>query len=569
VVSPDLTRNDRRKQGPGGSPITNEGAGGEVYGTIFYLAESPHEAGTIWAGTDDGLVHLTRDGGKSWSEVTPKGLPEAQINAIEVSPHDKATAYVAVTRYKLNDFSPDVFRTTDYGRTWTRIVEGIPATTFVRVVREDTVRKGLLYAGTETGLYVSFDGGARWQPFQLNLPVVPITDLKVHGNDLVAATQGRAFWILDDLTVLRQLDDRTKTDVHLYTPSPALRVDGSGAGVPGLGRNPPNGAVIYYHLAKAPDAKTPVSVEILDQGGRVLRKLTSAETPAEASGPGPAPAARAAGRPTTKAGLNRVVWDLRATPVARVPGVFSQSPPVGPRVVPGRYQVRLTVGSVAQTASVEVRPDPRTSVAPDAWTAWQQLITAIQDRVNEMHGAVTELRDVREQVNALLPRVTGHAKAAGIEKAGKALVQRITAWEETILQPRQKTFQDVINFRNQLNEHYLFLGQALDGALPPVTDGMRERFTDLEARWADRAAELAAIRDREIPAFNALVKDSAVLPIVPKRPTAPTQGAQGEGAVRPGAGADSAERANASRTDHERTRGRSVRSGSPVPPSSM
>jgi hypothetical protein len=205
TISPDLTRNDRSRQGPGGTPITNEGAGGEVYNTIATVAESPKQAGLIWVGTDDGLVQLTRDGGRSWENVTPKGLPEALVNAVEASPHDAGTAYLAVTRYKFNDFTPHFYRTRDFGKTWDQIVNGVPADTWARVIREDPVRKGLLYAGTEAGALVSFNGGDTWQSLRQNLPVVPVTDLKVQGNDLVAATSGRAFWILDDLGVLRQL----------------------------------------------------------------------------------------------------------------------------------------------------------------------------------------------------------------------------------------------------------------------------------------------------------------------------------------------------------------------------
>ena len=203
-VSPDLTRNEPEKQGRAGVPFTDEAAGAEHYNTIFSLVESPHEAGAIWVGSDDGLVHLTRDGGESWSDVTPDGLPEAQINSIEVSPHDPATVWLAVTAYKLDDFAPMIYRTNDYGASWSRHVAGLPEDDFVRVVREDVVRSGLLFAGTETGVWVSFDDGGAWQPLQLNLPPVPVTDLRVHGDDLVAATQGRAFWILDGLGPLRE-----------------------------------------------------------------------------------------------------------------------------------------------------------------------------------------------------------------------------------------------------------------------------------------------------------------------------------------------------------------------------
>ena len=238
-ISPDLTRNEKATQGPSGGPITFDNTGVEVYGVIFALAESPHEAGTIWAGTDDGLVQLTRDGGKNWANVTPKGLPErVQVNSIEISPHDAASAWIAATMYKHDDARPYLYRTTDYGKTWTKLVSGIPDGAFTRVVREDPVRKGLVFAGTERGLFVSFDDGAAWQPFQRNLPVVPITDLTIKDGDLVVATQGRAFWILDDLSALRQwIPAVEKETVHLFKPRPAVRFGSGGRGEGG----PPRG----------------------------------------------------------------------------------------------------------------------------------------------------------------------------------------------------------------------------------------------------------------------------------------------------------------------------------------
>ncbi len=305
AISPDLTRNDKSRQGPGGVPITNEGAGGEVYNTIATVAESPKQAGLIWVGTDDGLVQLTRDGGASWQNVTPKGLPEALVNAVEASPHDAGTAYIAVTRYKFNDFTPHFYRTRDFGRTWDRIVSGVPADSWARVIREDPIRQGLLYAGTETGMLVSFDGGDHWQPLQRNLPVVPVTDLKVQGNELVAATSGRAFWILDDLGVLHQLSPETaQRDVALLAPAPAYRVPGGGFSLPlpRTGQNPPPGAQLRFFLKRAPDSANPVTVEVLDASGAVVRSW--------ATRPGPGSSADSL---RASAGMNLLRWNLRHT----------------------------------------------------------------------------------------------------------------------------------------------------------------------------------------------------------------------------------------------------------------
>ncbi|MFQ5674272.1 MAG: WD40/YVTN/BNR-like repeat-containing protein, partial [bacterium] len=349
-ISPDLTRNEEEKQGNGGGPITNEAAGGETYNTIFYVVESEHEAGTIWTGSDDGLVHITRDGGKTWNDVTPKGIGEAQINAIEVSPHDPATAYIAVTGYKLDDFKPYIFKTGNYGKSWKRLVKGIPEESFVRVVREDPNRQGLLYAGTETGVFVSFDDGKQWQPFQLNLPVVPVTDLTIHSNDLIAATQGRAFWILDDLTPLHQINDQmAKEQNFLFAPRTTVLTGGGSRKIPGIGQNPPNGAIIYYFFAQAPDtSKVEVKLEILDSDDHVVKTYTAKKKPGDPGASGRFQDPLPKNLPI-KEGMNRFVWNLRREDMSRVPKLFTYGNLQGFHVAPGAYTARLTVGEVMKT----------------------------------------------------------------------------------------------------------------------------------------------------------------------------------------------------------------------------
>ncbi|HQQ83876.1 MAG TPA: glycosyl hydrolase, partial [Cyclobacteriaceae bacterium] len=329
VVSPDLTRNDVTKLGVSGVPYTNEGAGGENYGTLAYVHEAPNEP-VIWTGSDDGLVHMTRDGGKTWNNVTPQGLPECLINSIEVSPHNNATAYIATTRYKFNDFAPGLYKTTDYGKTWTKINNGIPYGAFTRVIREDDTRKDLLYAGTETGFFVSFDGGNQWNPLQLNLPVVPITDLKVHQGDLLASTQGRAFWILDDLGPIRQY--QATRGFSLYQPEDNYRVfagspldnvtseDEDGPGRASMtGINPASGTVIYYELPAKMDSTAKLSLQILDEKGQVVRQFSTEKDKKFVTYPG---------GPSTepllprKAGMNRFVWDGRYPTLKGVPNIF-------------------------------------------------------------------------------------------------------------------------------------------------------------------------------------------------------------------------------------------------------
>jgi photosystem II stability/assembly factor-like uncharacterized protein len=512
-ISPDLTRDEPDKQGAGGGPITNEGAGGEVYNTILYVVESPHAAGTIWVGSDDGLVHLTRDGGANWSDVTPPGLPESMINAIEVSPHDPATAYIAVTRYKFGDFAPLAYRTTDYGATWTSIVADLPSGSFVRVVREDPTRPGLLYAGTETGVHVSFDGGAAWQPLQLDLPVVPITDLTIRDNDLVAATQGRSFWILDDLAPLQEIAARVPTEApHLYAPSPARRIGGGGFSLPRehLGENPPDGVLLYYTLGEELDAAAAdeLVLELLDATGAVLRRVSNRP-------PDPPPPANPF-FPTppdvlpTKEGMNRYVWNLRRDDLVQVEGLFSFGPLQGPMVAPGVYQARLTLGDRVVTRQVTVEPDPRAGATAEEFAAQQEMILAIAGRLAEIHQTVLDMRQVKSGVETSLGRVAGHAAAESFETAAASVVDAIDALEAELVQVKSQTFQDIINFPNRLNMDYMDLMGKVDGMAPPINQGMTRRLEDLEVRWAGYAAERDRILDEALAAFNALFAEHQI-----------------------------------------------------------
>ncbi len=557
AISPDLTRNEVGKQGPGGGPITNEAAGAETYNTILYFVESPHEAGTFWAGTDDGLVHLSRDHGETWSDVTPETIGEAQINAIEVSPHDPAVAWLAVNRYKLGDFTPHIFKTGDYGATWTRRAEGLGEEAFVRVVRADPDRPGLLYAGTETGLYISFDDGVRWQPFQLNLPVVPITDLAIRGRDLVAATQGRAFWILDDLTPLHQIGDEVATSQgFLFKPRDAYRVDWGGGETPaGRGENPPAGAILYYHLsdevveqladkaeeeeADEPEAGEPeagepvegeeseeadgdedseavVELEILDGEGQVIRAFSSRELEEEE---GTIPASRLGfgelQRLPAKAGMNRFVWDLRRERVSHVPELFVLVPGSKTyRVAPGTYRARLAFSDAVVEKTFNVLPDPRFPYSEEDFDVQQSLIAAIWGTVDTIHVAVSRMRQVRQQVEDLMERTDGRDGADEIRAAGEALTEKIAAWEEQLVQAKQQTFQDVINFPNQLNAQLLFLLETVDASDPPVTSGARRRYVDLAAAWGQRQVDMEALLAEDVAAFNALFETHQVPAVI-------------------------------------------------------
>jgi photosystem II stability/assembly factor-like uncharacterized protein len=364
AISPDLTRNDKSKQEPSGGSITIDDTGTEYYDTIFAIAESPVAKGLIWAGTDDGLIQLTRDGGKTWNNVTPKDLPEwSRVSQIEASPFDAGTAYVAIDRHQFDDNRPYIWKTSDYGKTWTQGTKGIPDTTFVRAVREDPKKKGLLYAGTESGVYVSFNNGGDWRPLQLNLPRVPIHDLIVKNDDLVLATHGRSFWILDDVAPLRQYtDDLSRQAVHLYKPAVAYRIhnpERPPRRVSMAGTNPPSGAVIDFFVKEAPKAET--RIDIFDSQGQKVRSFSSLKTevPDEPLDPDDKKPEK---QIKVEAGLNRFVWDLYYENANRVPGYYLweyDAGARGPLALPGNYQVRLTVDGQTQTAPIEVKLDPR------------------------------------------------------------------------------------------------------------------------------------------------------------------------------------------------------------------
>ena len=407
-VSPDLTRNEKQKQGKGGGPYTNEAVGAENYGTLSYIIESPHEKGVIWTGSDDGLVQLTRDGGKSWNNVTPTGLSECLINAIDVSPHDRATAYVATTRYKFNDYTPAIYKTTDYGKTWTNISKGLPYGAYTRVVREDPERKDLLFAGTETGMYISWTGGKSWQPFQLNLPVTPITDLVIKHGDLAIATSGRAFWILDDLGLLRQYDPTAKESLKVYKPEDAVLGNWSGEldkteeefkGTNSFkGVNPANGVVVYYELPKSPDS-VQVSIEIRDSEEKVVRTFSSVKNKAFKKYDGGPPAEPV----LTKAkGINRFVWDMRYPTMIGVPTAYLESSFRGHKAPPGKYSVILKYDDKEVKTNFSILPNPLYETSPATYQEYHSFMLNMEENLSEMHRKVNAMLQMRKQIEQIL-----------------------------------------------------------------------------------------------------------------------------------------------------------------------
>lgn len=501
TISPDLTRNEVDKHGAGGAPFTNEAAGGEIYNTITYLTESPHEQGVLWAGTDDGLLQLTKDEGETWNNVTPLGIKDGIINSIEVSPHDAATAYIVVMRYKSMDLSSYIFKTKDYGATWTKITNGIVGDhTFARVVREDRKQKGLLYAGTETGMFISLNDGALWQPLQLNLPLVPINDITIQDNDLVIATSGRSFWILDDISPLQNLAT-AKKGIEIFTPKDTYLFFGGHTDkpVPGLGENPKSGVTFDYYLPQTLDS-TALTLEVLLNNVviRTLSNDTQEKTTSWAGGPS---------KPQvlpSKKGYNRATWDFKKDPLPSVAKVFVFGSHDGSAVGPGKYTLRLHTDNDTTETLVRILPNPNVKANTTDYAAQQTMLNTIETAVRDIHDAVNAMRSAKTQLAQYKTVLEGNAAAEELLKKGDSLTKRITTWEEQLIQPKQKTFQDVINFPNKLNAQFLHLrgyGAAVD---PKITSGAKERLADLQQQWESYKLEHDAIVSKEMKEYNAL-----------------------------------------------------------------
>ncbi len=515
AVSPDLTRNDKTKLGPSGGPITKDNTSVEYYGTIFALAESPRDGQVLWAGSDDGLVHVTRDGGRTWTGVTPKGLPEwSRISQIDASAHDAGTAWLAVNRYQLDDYRPYAYVTTDFGATWRAIAAGLPADSFVRVVREDPVRRGLVFAGTETGVHVSFDAGASWQTLQRNLPVVPVTDLVIKDADVVISTQGRSFWILDDIAALRQAKPELATAAaHLFAPSPAYRFGGpEGRGA--TGKNPPQGARLQYLLKEAPKEGEEIKLEILDAKGTLVRALSSKEEKTDEDrdpereaffGP-PAPKTIPA-----KTGLNSYTWDLRYPEASKFQGMILWSgQTAGPRVAPGRYEARLTAAGQTQSQAFEVRKDPRLATSDADFAKQQELLLKIRDKLTASHDAITRLRGMRDQLKTVSERAKGSEAETAIHEAADALSKKLTAVEEALYQTKNRASQDPLNYPIRLNNKLAALGGTVASADAAPTAQSYAVYDELVAKIDAELGTLDRVMADDVPAFNRLVREKDV-----------------------------------------------------------
>jgi photosystem II stability/assembly factor-like uncharacterized protein len=524
VISGDLTRRDDAKLAASGGPITKDNTGVEYYGTVFAALESPHEPGVLWAGSDDGLIHLSRDAGKTWDDVTPAELPEwTLINSIEAHPTERGGLYVAATRYKLDDFQPYLYKTADYGRSWQRIDRGIDPQHFTRVIRADPDRSGLLYAGTERGVYASFDDGASWQSLQGKLPVVPVTDLALAHGNLIAATQGRGFWILDDLSVLHQYTPAIEgAAAHLFQPRPTLRLNqGRARRAENAGTNPAVGAVFHYLLGKEPDADAEVRLDLLEENGDLIRSFT--RRAAEGSGASDAgdddgdggDSGDAPARLEARRGLNAFTWDLRYPPAKRFAGmVLWNGRLTGPRAVPGAYQARLTVGEYVATVPFEVLPDPLSSATQEDRVAQFLFLRGLRDAVSEIHGEIENIRAVRSQLHALIERCRGRPDQQRVVEAAEALDRRITTIEAALYQTNNRSRQDPLNFPIRLNDKLAGLMAGADAGDQAPTAQATSVRDELVAAAGAQLAELREAWSDDLPALNQLARDSGVAAVV-------------------------------------------------------
>ena len=501
IISPDLTRNVPEKLVSSGGPITKDNTGVEYYCTIFAACESPYERDLLWAGSDDGLIHLSKDGGDNWENVTPAGMPEwMMINSIDPDPFTPGGAYVAGTRYKLGDYTPYLYKTEDYGKTWKLLTNGIENDHFTRVLRADPKRKGLLYAGTETGMYVSFDDGNNWQPFQLNLPIVPITDLTIKNDNLIAATQGRSFWLIDDLTPLHQLDPvMAKKEFFLYKPMPSYRM-GGGAGVTNLkyaGANHPGGVMIHYYMKEKPADTVEVRLGIYEADGDLIKEYSST--------------AKEKGKKLKlKEGGNIFNWNMNYPNGKKFDGmIFWSGSLTGPKAVPGRYKVKLSLNGVEQEQDFEILKDPRSESSQQDLIAQFEFCKAVVDKVTEAHEAVIDIRKIRKQLNDFTKDLAEEDMKDIIDKT-KSINEKMGKVEKALYQTKNQSRQDPLNFPIRLTNKLAHLNSlSRRGNFAPTKQAIQVQ-QELTQEIDKNLAEFYQVKQKDIPELNEMVKQKSM-----------------------------------------------------------
>jgi photosystem II stability/assembly factor-like uncharacterized protein len=515
TISPDLTTNDKSRQKSSGGPITQDNTSVEYYCTIFAAAESPRVKDLIWTGSDDGLVHLSRDGGKTWTNVTPPDLPKwTMVNSLDPDPHTDGGCYLACTGYKQGDYKPYIFQTKDYGKTWSKITEGIGEEDFTRVVRVDPKRPGLLYAGTEQGMYISFTDGKNWQKFQQNLPVVPITDLCIKDDHLVVATQGRSFWIMDDLTPLHQIQaapdfltkgDWSKKALHLFQPKASYRMRGGSAKDSRTsGENHPNGTVVHYYLRDKPAEKDTVWLCLLEPDGDTIKVFSNQKLPSNWEN-------RGGKLSELKEGGNVFVWNHRYPDAEKFDGMILWSYNLeGPKAVPGSYKVRVTVAGITEEQPFEILADPRSGASKQAFDQQFAFVQSVGAKLTEAHRAIREIRNVRAQMKALTADLPKGDLFKAIKDRAANLDSIMTRVEEALYQTKNRSSQDPLNFPVRLNDKLAnLMGLAVDGDFPPTQQAMEVR--EMLFRQTDEQLNLwKTIKETDLPVLNRMVRESGV-----------------------------------------------------------
>ncbi|MDG1104718.1 MAG: glycosyl hydrolase [Cyclobacteriaceae bacterium] len=512
VISPDLTANIDAKQGKGGGPYTVEAVGAENYGTLTYVVESKHEKGVIYTGSNDGRIHLTKDNGITWNNVTPKGLPETLINAIEVSPHDPGTVYLATTRYKFNDYAPGLYKSTNYGKTWKLITSGIPQGAYTKVVREDEKRKDLLFAGTVTGMYASWDGGLNWSPLQLNLPITPITDIAISHGNIVVATQGRSFWVLDDLTILRQYDG-TSRQGKFYAPAPTyitnwysgLNSNKSKGADLLKGVNPASGMVLYYDLPSL-SKEIELTLTIKDAQGNIVNTFSSSVDKSYLTYEGNPPK-----KPTLSknAGLNRFVWNMQYPLLPGVPKVYIEGSYSGHQAIPGTYQLTLAYNNNHFETPAIIQANPLYDLSEAQYRAYHEFMSSAAATYIEMTNMTNRLYEINTKLKSLLTKMnpTNHNELIAL---GNPLSEDLTLWDGIMVQRLSKAYDDVENFENGFTAHYLNLISESNSPIPKITQGSESRKVELDAEWAIHKQHAERLLKGQLQVFNTACQAQSV-----------------------------------------------------------
>jgi photosystem II stability/assembly factor-like uncharacterized protein len=498
AISPDLTTNDKSKQKPSGGTITKDNTSVEYYCTIFAAAESPVQKDVIWCGSDDGLIHVTRDGGKNWNNVTPIKMPEwMMINCIEPSPFDAGTCYIVGTRYKLDDENPYIYKTTNYGQTWKKITTGIAETHFTRCLRADPNANGTLYAGTEHGMYVSFDNGEHWNEFQLNLPKVPITDLAIKDNDLIVATQGRSFWILDDLTFLHQLKSETlQQDYHVFNPRAAYRTDGYKNENPrNEGMNPPNGVVFNFWVKSFEDSSF-FSIELKDSQSKTLRTYSNKAKDKE-------------DQLNLVEGMNQFVWNMQVKGVEKIDDMILWHGNIGQyKIPPGQYHAKFKYNKDSTTVNFTVLKDPNYQASEQDYQAQFDFLNTIKSKFEQIQQTIRDIRTTRSQINALKDKL-GNDYPAELDSLGSKVLINISRIENNLYQTKLKSGQDMLNYPIRLNDKLSGIFDAVNQHTSPTAQS-REAYQDLEVRIDRELNEFKTIQATEIKQFNELIHNKKI-----------------------------------------------------------